>query len=125
MLLRKVSLKICSKFSMRTPMLKYDFKKSCFATLLKSHFGKDVLLQICLLHIYGTPFPKNTSGELFVKLIRCVTLQKMKFFIKDFFSICDQIRTFLRIWSHLPRQSLMENFIFCAVRIQKPVEHLR
>ena len=29
------------------------------------------------------------------------TAQKMKFSIKDFFSTCDQIRSFLRIWSHL------------------------
>ena len=43
------------------------------------------------------------------------TAQKMKFSIKDFFSKCDQIRSFLRIWSHLLKQSLMENFIFCAV----------
>ena len=43
--------------------------------------------------------------------------QKMKFFIKDFFSIYDQILTnpFLRIWSHLQKKSIMENFIFCAV----------
>ena len=39
----------------------------------------------------------------------------MKFFIKDFFSKCDQIRSFLRIWSHLLKKSLMENFFFCAV----------
>ena len=39
----------------------------------------------------------------------------MKFSIKDFFSKYDQIRSFLRIWSHLLRKSLMENFIFCAV----------
>ena len=39
----------------------------------------------------------------------------MKFFIKDFFSKCDQIRSFLRIWSHLLKKYLMENFIFCAV----------
>ena len=39
----------------------------------------------------------------------------MKFSIKDFFSKCDQIRSFLRIWSHLPKKSLMENSIFCAV----------
>ena len=38
----------------------------------------------------------------------------MKFFIKDFFSQCDQIRTFLWIWSLLLKKSLMENFIFCA-----------
>ena len=39
----------------------------------------------------------------------------MKFSIKDFFSKCDQIRKKLRIWSHLLKKSLMENFIFCAV----------
>ena len=43
-----------------------------------------------------------------------VTLHKMKFSIKDFFSICDQIQRKLRIWSHLLKKSLMENFIFCA-----------
>ena len=43
------------------------------------------------------------------------TAQKMKFSIKDFFSKCDQIRSFLRIWSHLLKKSLIENFIFCAV----------
>ena len=43
------------------------------------------------------------------------TAQKMKFSIKDFFSKCDQIRRNLRIWSHLRKKSLMENFIFCAV----------
>ena len=35
----------------------------------------------------------------------------MKFSIKDFFSKCDQIRSFLQIWSHLLKKSLMENFI--------------
>ena len=39
----------------------------------------------------------------------------MKFSIKDFFGKYDQIRSFLRIWSHLLKKSLMENFIFCAV----------
>ena len=41
--------------------------------------------------------------------------QKMKFFIKDLFSKCDQIRRKPRIRSHLLKKSLMENFIFCAV----------
>ena len=41
--------------------------------------------------------------------------QKMKLFIKDFFSKRDQIRSFLRIWSHLLKKSLIENFILCAV----------
>ena len=38
----------------------------------------------------------------------------MRFSINDFFSKCDTIRS-LRIWSHLLKTSLMENFIFCAV----------
>ena len=44
------------------------------------------------------------------------TAQKMKFSIKDFFSKCDQILSFLQIWSHLLRKSLMESFILCAVK---------
>ena len=39
----------------------------------------------------------------------------MKFSIKDFSSKCDEIRSFLRIWSHLLKKSLMANFILCAV----------
>ena len=39
----------------------------------------------------------------------------MKFSIKDFFSKRDQISRKLRIWSHLLKKPLIENFIFCAV----------
>ena len=39
----------------------------------------------------------------------------MNFFIKDLFSKCDQSRSFMRIWSHLLKKSLMENFTFCAL----------
>ena len=42
---------------------------------------------------------------------------KMKFSIRDFFSKCDQIRRKQRIWSHLLKESLMENLIFCAVLV--------
>ena len=38
----------------------------------------------------------------------------MKFSIKEFFNKCDQIRRKLRIWSHLLKESLMENLIVCA-----------
>ena len=40
----------------------------------------------------------------------------MKFSIKDFFSKCDQILRKLRIWSHLLKKFLTENFIFSAVK---------
>ena len=37
---------------------------------------------------------------------------QIQFSITDFFCKCDQIRSFLRIWFHLLKKSVMENFIF-------------
>ena len=52
------------------------------------------------------------------------TAQKMKFSIKDFFRKCDQIRSFLQIWSHLLKKSLMENFAFlCSVKEKKKIKN--
>ena len=45
------------------------------------------------------------------------TAQKMKFCIKDFFSKCDKIRSFLPIWLHLLKKSLMEILIFFAILV--------
>ena len=53
--------------------------------------------------------------------LRDITAQKVKFSIKDFLSKCDQIRSFLRIWSHLLKKSFMENFIFFFA-VYKPNE---
>ena len=41
--------------------------------------------------------------------------QKMKFFMKNLFSKCDQIGWKLLIWPHLLKKYLMENFIFCTM----------
>ena len=41
----------------------------------------------------------------------------------DHFSKCHQIRSFLRIRSHLLENPLMENFIFCAVKKNKVNEN--
>ena len=49
-----------------------------------------------------------------ILLANC-TAQKINFAIKDSFSKCDQIHSFLRVWSHLLKKSLMKNFIFCVV----------
>ena len=43
----------------------------------------------------------------------------MNFSIKYFFIKYDQIRRKMRIWSHLLKKSLMEDFIFCAVIFTK------
>ena len=44
------------------------------------------------------------------------TAQKIS--IKYFFSKCDQIRRKMRIWSHLLKKSLTENFIFLLCKIK-------
>ena len=59
-----------------------------------------------------TEFPKIAYN--FTEKELSHTARKIKFSIKDFFSKCDQIRSFLWIWPHLLKKSLMENFIFCA-----------
>ena len=64
----------------------------------------------------------SVSGKVKIKksFLSAITAQKMKFSIKDFFSKCDQIRRKLRIWSHLLKKSLIENFICCAVLFCSP-----
>ena len=42
----------------------------------------------------------------------------MKFSIKEFFIKYDQICRKLQVWSYLLKKSLMENFIFCAVKVK-------
>ena len=42
------------------------------------------------------------------------TAQNLEFSIKNFISKCDQICRKLRVWSHLLKKSLMENFTFRA-----------
>ena len=53
-----------------------------------------------------------------------LTVQKIKLSIKDYFSKRDQIRRKLRIWSHLLKKSLTENFIFDAVSLQIQFMHI-
>ena len=60
----------------------------------------------------------SSNLSLHTKLIKSLLFTaQTKFSIKDFFSNCDQIRSFLRIWPYLLGKSFMENFIFCAVII--------
>ena len=81
-----------------TILCEKDVNKYC------NHIGKKGLLH--------TPQPKSLK---ILKLKTGRTTQKVKFSMKDFFSKYDQIRSFLWIWSHLLKKSLIENFIFCTV----------
>ena len=69
-----------------------------------------------LLHILYYFFTGDTDTFTPVACNMQDTAQKIRFSIKDLFSKCDQIRRKLRIWSHLPKKSLMGNFILCAAR---------
>ena len=62
---------------------------------------------------------KKSSNHIFIKILNYLhnDAQKMKFSIKDYFRKCDDIPSFLRIWSHLLKKSLMKNFIFCEVQV--------
>ena len=64
---------------------------------------------LCLQRLYILP-----SGNFLIDPMAIVSASLMKFSIRDFFSKCEQICRKLRIWSHLLKKSLMENFIFCA-----------
>ena len=50
-----------------------------------------------------------------LSVVEISTAQKMKFSVMDFFCKCDQICSFLWVWSHLLKKSLMENSISSAV----------
>ena len=61
-----------------------------------------LVLSINRVHSWEYCLPQNTT-------------QKMKFSMKDFFSKCDQNRSFLRIWSHLLEKPFMKNCNFCVL----------
>ena len=94
----------------------------------KNRKVKNTCLKPSCVHIISTSFALDSRFSLYIKLgplvkficftlslTSCNTVQKINFPIKDFFSKCDQIRFFLRIWSHLLNKTLIENFIFCTV----------
>ena len=69
--------------------------------------------KICLT-ISGAHLDKTLSNK--------ITAKEMKFSLIDFFSKCDQMHIFQRIWLRLLKKSLMENFLFCEVRVNEQIE---
>ena len=89
-------------------------------------------MKILLFKIYYIKIRIHNRNEWFIsrQVVTVIPLSKIRFQMKpsqiftdrkDFFSECDQILSFLRIWSHLQKKYLMENFIFCAVTILKVI----
>ena len=84
-------------------------------SLQNSNYGKNLYISYEIVLLDLTHFGTLMIMKWFDLWLHC-TAQKIKFATKDFFSKCDQIRKKLRIWSHLLKKFLMENFIFlCSV----------
>ena len=61
----------------------------------------------------NTFFIDLTGKKIMSMLIKTnESLHKKMFSIKEFFSKCDQIRSFLRMWSHLLKKKLYEKLYF-------------
>ena len=73
------------------------------------------VIYLCMPEIFLVDKKSHVKVVQLSPLDKTHTAQKMKFFIKDFFSKCDKIRR--KHWSHLLKKSLMKNFIFCAVSL--------
>ena len=54
--------------------------------------------------------PKHATLHLFLTHVPLLHCTKIKFSVKDFLRECGQIRSLLRIYSHLLKKSLMKNF---------------
>ena len=72
------------------------------------------------------PIKNVQSSYFFIRLYCSVRVQelkshrtKKKFLFKNFFSKCDQIRSFLRIWSYLLKKSLIEDFFMQCQRFSE------
>ena len=78
-----------------------------------------VLINILPLATLRTPWKLKKTRDLL--MFSCGsergTAQKRRFSIKDFLSKCNDIHSFLLIYSHLLKKSLMENFIFYSLRL--------
>ena len=74
-----------------------------------------IFIQIFIFIFFSQKQFLNVFYHKMLTMTYLYSAQKMKFSIKDFFIKCDQISWKQRIWPHLLKKSLMENFIFCAV----------
>ena len=82
-----------------------------FLWLFKKELKRKLFTQVHSIMINIRAILKKKYLMFYLKF----TAQKMKFSINDFFSICDQICSLMRIWSHLLKKYFMENFIFSVV----------
>ena len=74
--------------------------------------------KICLTldaEFSGKSYFCNFLEHLEREIYQNSNINSYTFSIKNFLSKCDQICSFLQIWSHLLKKFVMENFIFCVI----------
>ena len=91
-----------------------EIKLAYIGELVKLQLWYSIYKNSKIYH-YNWISPQFYDGMDLKILLSSCSAKKVKFPIKDFSSKCDQIRSFLRIWSHLLEKSLMEDLSFCAV----------
>ena len=105
--IKSLGNKICShllkKFLIQTINFLNESYEYIFTLQFPVFFKHTVLLVLLKMNLLNTRYLTN---YYFISNM---------FSIEGFFSKCEQIRSFLRIQSHLLKKSLMENFISCAV----------
>ena len=88
----------------------YNVYKYIFPLLFKNSHDIETIYHMKLTKHFMTI--QQCSNFSRVSYTVQYTAQKMKFSIKGFLSKCEQMQNFLRIFSHLLKESLMENLIF-------------
>ena len=81
----------------------------CHLVLIRLTLTKILLISSRILWIF------NCLQRISSQTYHCTKDEVLNY---NFFSKCDQIHRKLKIWSHLLKKFLMENFIFCAVYLK-------
>ena len=110
-------------------LIKNSYNAKLLGVVFDEHVSFENHIQNRKLQAYAVVattriYQKKFLNALLIFSSAYYTAQKMKFTIIYFFSKCDQIRNFLRIWPHFLKKSIMENFIFCAV-LNSKINRLR
>ena len=98
--------------NMQTKCFSEISQKASKKKKVKKWINSDLEFLVVKTDVYSWYFVHSSKCQQLITIV-----QKMKFSIKNFFCKCDQIHSFLRIWSHLLTKSLMENFISCAAKV--------
>ena len=111
---------LTSNFTFKNKNTSIFYKAQVFFSFTKMRFSEqDVVLSDCVCEfscLYDKRLTRQKDPRVRIGLIKNSSIvkpleKKMKFSIKNFFSKWDQIRSFMRIWSHFLKKPLIKNFL--------------